>query len=120
MDKILFLHYPACDTCRRAKRWLDERSLTYTARHIVEARPTASELKEWLYLSDKPLKAFWNTSGVHYKELALKDKLPTMSEEEQVTLLASDGKLVKRPLLILPDRVLVGFKPDEWAEVLRP
>lgn len=114
--KYLFLEYPSCSTCRKAKKWLDEYSIPYQDRHIVEQNPTAEELKQWIDQSHLPLKKFFNTSGLVYKALQLKEKLPTMSEEEQIRLLASDGKLIKRPLLIGDDQVLVGFKADEWKE----
>lgn len=118
-SELLFLQYPACSTCQKAKKWLiEEHSLQPTIRHIVEENPTVEELKEWISRSGLPIKNFFNTSGVVYKELALKDKLPSMTEEEQIALLASNGKLVKRPLLITPTRVLVGFKPDEWQSLL--
>lgn len=114
----LFLQYPPCSTCRRAKSWLEERGVAFADRHIVSEAPTAEELTQWIQLSGLPVRRFFNTSGVVYRELSLSDKLPTMSEEEQIALLASNGKLIKRPLLILPDRVLVGFKPDEWEQAI--
>lgn len=113
---MLFVEYPACSTCRKAKKFLDENGAAYTDRHIKEDNPTVDELKAWREKSGLPLKKFFNTSGQLYKALGLKDKLPEMSEEEQLALLASDGMLVKRPLLIGGDFVLVGFKPAEWAE----
>lgn len=113
---MLFIHYPKCTTCKRAKKWLDERGVDYTERHIVEDNPTAEELKAWHEKSGLPLKRFFNTSGMKYRELGLKDKLKDMSEEEQYALLSSDGMLVKRPLLIYDDGVLVGFKEKEWEE----
>lgn len=113
---MLFIHYPKCTTCKRAKKWLDERGVDYTERHIVEDNPTAEELKAWHEKSGLPLKRFFNTSGMKYRELGLKDKLKDMSEEEQYKLLSSDGMLVKRPLLIHDDGVLVGFKEKEWEE----
>ena len=112
---MLFLCYPRCSTCAKAKKWLDEQHIPYTFRDIKEENPTLEELKAWHALSGLPLKRFFNTSGLLYKELALKDKLPTMSEEEQYRLLASDGMLVKRPLLVGEGFVLVGFKEAEWA-----
>ena len=115
---MLFIHYPKCTTCKRAKKWLDERGVDYTERHIVEDNPTAEELKAWHEKSGLPLKRFFNTSGMKYRELGLKDKLKDMSEEEQYELLSSDGMLVKRPLLICDDRVFVGFKEKEWEEAL--
>ena len=115
MEKFTFLHYPKCGTCRKAKKWLDENGIGYEARLIVEENPTAEELKTWIAQSGLPLKKFFNTSGILYKEMNLKDKLPTMSEDEQIALLASNGKLVKRPLMVSAEKVLVGFKEDEWA-----
>ncbi len=117
--KMLFIEYPKCTTCKKAKTWLDEHGLEYTDRHIKEANPTLAELKDWYQLSGLPLKKFFNTSGVLYKQMQLKDKLPQLSEQEQLELLASDGMLVKRPLLVLDDVVLVGFKPEQWAEKLK-
>ena len=116
---MLFIEYPKCTTCKRAKSWLDEQGLEYTDRHIKEANPTQAELAAWHKLSGLPLKKFFNTSGVLYKQMQLKDKLPQLSEQEQLALLASDGMLVKRPLLVLEDTVLVGFKPEQWAEKLK-
>lgn len=112
---MLFLQYPACSTCQKAKKWLLEQGFSPTIRHIVDEAPTEAELREWIALSGLPLKKLFNTSGVLYKDLGLKDKLPLMSEDEQLALLATDGKLVKRPLLVGADFVLVGFKPEEWA-----
>ncbi len=119
MNAYLFIEYPACGTCRKAKKWLDEQGIGYTDRHIVEQRPTVEELKEWQVRSGMPLKKFFNTSGLLYKSMQLKDKLNGMSEDEQLRLLASDGKLVKRPLVIGDGVVLVGFKPEEWIERLK-
>lgn len=115
---MLFLCYPKCSTCQKAKKWLDGQKIEYTERHIVEDNPSYDELKEWLEKSGLPLKRFFNTSGLLYKEMQLKDKLPAMSEEEQVKLLATNGMLVKRPLVITGDTVLVGFKEAEWKETL--
>lgn len=115
--KPLFLQYPACSTCQKAKKWLTENEIEYTNRLIVEENPTADELKVWIPRSGLPLKRFFNTSGLVYKELKLSEKLPSMSEEEQITLLSSNGKLVKRPLLVADDFVLVGFKPEEWERL---
>ena len=115
---MLFLEYPPCSTCKKAKKWLDDRGIAYTARHIKEQNPTYEELKAWYEKSGLPLKKFFNTSGLVYKSLELKDKLPTMTEEEQLRLLASDGMLVKRPLVITETGVLTGFKEEEWAEKL--
>ncbi len=113
---MLFIEYPKCSTCQKAKKWLDAHQVEYTDRHIVEANPTYEELKEWHAKSGLPLKKFFNTSGLLYKSMQLKDKLPTMSEDEQLRLLATDGMLVKRPLLIDDDKILVGFKEAEWEE----
>ena len=118
MKGYLFLEYPACGTCRKAKKWLDGQKVNYTDRHIVEERPTREELKMWFERSGLPLRKFFNTSGLLYKSMQLREKLDGMSEEEQLELLASDGKLVKRPLVIGEDFVLVGFKPEEWEKVL--
>ena len=115
---MLFIHYPKCSTCKKAKKWLDDRGLDYTDRHIVEDNPTAKELKAWHEKSGLPLKRFFNTSGMRYRELGLKDKLKDMSEEEQYEILATDGMLVKRPLLVTDDAVLVGFKEKEWEEAI--
>lgn len=115
---MLFLCYPKCSTCQKAKKWLDENGVVYDERHIKEDNPTAEELKKWYEKSGLPLKRFFNTSGLQYKALQLKDKLPAMSEEEQLVLLASDGMLIKRPLLVGDDFVLTGFKEADWAEKL--
>ncbi|MDD6096162.1 MAG: arsenate reductase family protein [Firmicutes bacterium] len=113
-----FICYSRCSTCQKAKKWLDEHSIEYTERPIKEDNPSAEELKEWHERSGLPLKRFFNTSGMLYKELKLKDKLPGMSDEEQYELLATDGMLVKRPLLVSDDFVLTGFKEKEWEEAL--
>lgn len=115
---MLFLEYPKCSTCRKAKKWLDTHNVTYVDRHIVENNPTYDELKQWHEKSGLPLKKFFNTSGIMYKNLQLKDKLQTMSEEEQLKLLATNGMLVKRPLIVDGDMVLTGFRETEWAEKL--
>ena len=115
---MLFICYPKCSTCQKAKKWLDEHKVEYTERHIVEDNPTYDELKEWYAKSGLSLKKFFNTSGLLYKEMQLKDKLPDMSEEEQLKLLAANGMLVKRPLIVAADKVLVGFKEVEWNEKL--
>ena len=112
----MFLEYPKCSTCRKAKKWLDAHNVTYIDRHIVEDNPTYDELKEWYEKSGLPLKKFFNTSGLIYKEMKLKDKLPDMSEEEQLKLLATNGMLVKRPLIVDENMVLTGFKEAEWME----
>ena len=116
---MLFVCYPKCSTCQKAKKWLEQNKIEFEERHIKEDNPTLGELKEWHCRSGLPLKRFFNTSGLKYKELQLKDKLPTMSEEEQYALLATDGLLVKRPILVCEDRVLVGFREAEWKEALR-
>ena len=116
---MLFIWYPKCSTCQKAKKWLDEHHMKYTERHIVEDNPSYDELSEWYRRSGFPLKRFFNTSGMLYKEMQLKDKLPTMSEEEQLRLLATNGMLVKRPLIITKDTVLTGFKEAEWKEKLK-
>ncbi|MDE6531079.1 MAG: arsenate reductase family protein [Lachnospiraceae bacterium] len=115
---MLFISYPKCSTCQKAKKWLDENNKEYTERHIVEDRPSYDELKKWYQKSGLPLKKFFNTSGLLYKEMNLKDKLPAMSEEEQLKLLATNGMLVKRPLIVSEDAVLVGFREAEWKEKL--
>ena len=114
---VLFLEYPKCSTCKKAKKWLEDNSVEFTDRHIKEENPTAEELSEWHKKSGLPLKKFFNTSGVLYKELKLKDKLLEMSEQEQLELLSTDGMLVKRPLIIGDDFVLVGFKEAEWEKL---
>lgn len=115
---MLFLEYPPCGTCKKARAWLTAKSVVFTTRHIKEKNPSYEELKLWHSMSGLPLKSFFNTSGLLYKSMALKDKLPEMTEEEQLQLLASDGMLVKRPLVVLQDKVLVGFKEKEWEEAL--
>lgn len=114
---MLFLHYPPCSTCKKAKAWLDAHGIDYTARHIKEENPSYDELKEWIPRSGLPLKKFFNTSGQLYKSMNLKDRLQDMTEEEMLRLLASDGMLVKRPLVIREDLVLVGFKENEWEKL---
>lgn len=114
----LFLEYPKCTTCKKAKAWLMENGVEFTDRHIVEENQTEEELKEWIQKSGLPLKRFFNTSGMKYRELGLKDKLGDMTEEEQTALLATDGMLVKRPLLIGEDFVIPGFKEAAWREAL--
>ena len=115
---ILFLDYPKCTTCKKAKAWLTENGVEFTERHIVENNPTEEELKEWIGKSGLPLKRFFNTSGMKYRELGLKDKLLDMTEEEQIALLATDGMIVKRPLLIGDNFVIPGFKEAAWKEAL--
>ena len=115
---MLFIGYPKCSTCQKAKKWLDEHNIEYTERHIVEDNPTYDELKKWYVTSGLPLKKFFNISGLLYKEMNLKDKLSTMSEDTQLELLSTNGMLVKRPLIVNGDTVLVGFKEAEWSEKL--
>lgn len=116
---MLFLQYPPCSTCKKAKNWLDENGVSYTARHIKEENPSYEELTLWLEASGLPVKKFFNTSGLQYKSLGLKDKLPAMTQEEQLRLLATDGMLVKRPILVTDDgKVLVGFQETLWSERL--
>ena len=112
---MLFIEYPKCSTCQKAKKWLDEHEITYTDRHIVEQNPSYEELKEWHEKSGLPLKKFFNTSGLLYKEMKLKDRLPEMSGDEQLKLLATNGMLVKRPLIVDGSTVITGFKEKEWA-----
>ena len=116
---ILFLEYPKCSTCQRAKKWLVENGIEFTDRHIVEENPTVEEIRQFHQKSGLPLKRFFNTSGMKYKELQLKDKLPSMTEEEQYELLATDGMLVKRPIIAGDDFVIPEFKETVWAEVLK-
>lgn len=116
--KTVILHYPKCTTCKKALKWLEEQGISYEERHIKENNPTVEELTEWYHKSGLPLKRFFNTSGVLYKEMHLKDKLPDMTKEQQLELLATDGMLVKRPLVIKGDLVLTGFKEDEWKKLL--
>lgn len=115
---MLFLCYPKCTTCRKAKAWLEEQNISFTLRDIKEENPTEEELQSWWQRSGLPLRKFFNTSGLQYKALGLKDKFPTMTEAEQIALLSTDGMLVKRPLLVGEDFVLVGFRPAEWEEKL--
>lgn len=116
---MLFLEYPKCSTCKKAKKWMDDNNVKYTDRHIVEDNPSYDELKKWYEESGLPLKKFFNTSGILYKEMKLKDKLATMSEEEQLKLLATNGMLVKRPIVVDGETVLTGFREAEWAEKLK-
>ena len=115
---MLFLEYPSCSTCKKAKNWLDTKGISYEDRHIKENNPSYEELKAWYECSGLPLKKFFNTSGQQYRALELKDRLPSMTEEEQLRLLASDGMLVKRPLLVMETVVLVGFKAEQWESIL--
>jgi len=116
---MVFLCYPKCTTCQKAKAYLETNEVTYDFRDIKQENPTVEELTAWWKTSGLPLKKFFNTSGLQYKTLGLKDKLPTMSEEEQIALLATDGMLVKRPLLVGDDFVLTGFRQNEWEERLK-
>ena len=116
--KMLFLEYPPCSTCQKARKWLQSRNEEFTARHIKEENPSFEELSEWYRRSGLPLKKFFNTSGLLYKSMNLKEKLPTMTEEEQLKLLASDGMLVKRPILVTEKAVLTGFREEAWKEAL--
>ena len=115
---MLFLQYPPCSTCKKAKAFLDVQGVSYTARHIKEENPSYEELKAWVEMSGLPLKKFFNTSGLLYKSMNLKEKLPAMTEEEQLRLLASDGMLVKRPILVTEKTVLTGFREEAWKEAL--
>ena len=116
---MLFLEYPSCTTCKKAKAWLQSKGLEFTARHIKEENPTAEELSGWQEKSGLELKKFFNTSGLVYKDLGLKDKLPGLSREEQLDRLASNGMLVKRPIVVTEDAVLVGFKEKDWEKLLQ-
>ena len=116
---MLFLCYPKCSTCQKAKKWLDENGIEYIERNIKEANPTAEEIKSWKTLGGLDLKKFFNTSGMQYRALGLKDKLPEMSEDEQLNLLASDGMLVKRPIIVTDSTVLTGFRQAQWEECLK-
>ena len=115
---MLFVNYPKCSTCQKAKKWLAEHDFTFEDRDIKEQNPTAAELKEWHQKSGLPLKRLFNTSGILYKEMKLKEKLPDMGEDEQFSLLASNGMLVKRPILVTDKTVLVGFKEKDWESLL--
>lgn len=117
MSEFLFIEYPKCSTCQKARKWLEENRINFTDRHIVENNPDKNELRQWISRSEKPIAKFFNTSGLKYKALNLKDRLPTLSEDEQIDLLASDGMLVKRPLLIGKKIVLSGFRPAEWEKI---
>ncbi len=116
---MLYICYPRCTTCKKAQKWLDEQGVDYTLRDIKEDKPSYEELKEWYEKSGLPLKKFFNTSGKLYKDMELKNKLPDMTEEEQLRLLAMDGMLVKRPIGVSSERVLVGFKQEEWEETIK-
>ena len=114
---MLLICYPKCTTCQKAKKWLDDKSISYTERNIKEKNPDEAELRAWHKLSGLPIKRFFNTSGLLYKSLELSKRLPTMSNDEQFALLATDGMLVKRPIVVLDDYVLVGFKEAEWERL---
>lgn len=116
--QILFLEYPPCSTCRKARAWLEQQGIAFTARHITQEPPTPAELAEWQQRSGLPLRRFFNTSGMKYRELSLATRLPEMTEAEQLELLASDGMLVKRPLLITPETALPGFREGDWRAAL--
>ena len=120
MSEMIFVCYPRCTTCKKAEKWLSDHGIAVTVRDIKENNPTEQELRLWHEKSGLPLKRFFNTSGQKYREMELKDKLPTMSEDEQYSLLATNGMLVKRPLLVSDDFVLVGFKEKEWQEKINP
>ena len=115
---MLFIEYPPCTTCQKARKWLDQRAVCYESRHIKLENPTYEELREWYEKSGLPLKRFFNTSGLLYKSMELKTKLPAMSEDEQLQLLASDGMLVKRPILITEKGITTGFKEAEWEKLI--
>ena len=116
--KNLLIWYPKCSTCQKAKKWLQENTIAFEERHIVEETPTKNELEKWIKQSGLEIKKFFNTSGLKYKELNLKEKLPNMTEEEKIELLSANGMLIKRPLLISDTKVLVGFKEKEWREMI--
>ena len=116
--KNLFIEYPKCSTCQKAKKWLENNNISFEDRHIIEKNPTEEELTKWIELSGKEIKRWFNTSGLKYKSLNLKDKLPNMSDKEKIKLLASDGMLVKRPILVNDKGILIGFKEAEWKDLL--
>ena len=116
--KNLFIEYPKCSTCQKAKKWLENNNISFEDRHIIEKNPTEEELTKWIQLSGKEIKRWFNTSGLKYKSLNLKDKLPNMSDKEKIQLLASDGMLVKRPILVTDKGILIGFKEAEWKDLL--
>lgn len=115
--KYLFVNYPKCSTCVKAKKWLEENGVDFESRHIVENKPTKEELKKWITLSGQPIKKFFNTSGILYREMNLKEKVAQNNEDELLDILSTNGMLVKRPLLIGKDKVLIGFKEKEWEEI---
>lgn len=115
----LFIEYPKCSTCQKAKKWLEENNIEFEDRHIIEQTPTVEELEKWIKISNKEIKKWFNTSGLKYKELNLKEKLPTMSDKEKIKLLSSNGMLIKRPILVTKNNVLIGFKQEEWDEFFK-
>lgn len=115
--KTLFIEYPKCSTCQKAKKWLEQNNIEFEDRHIVENNPTKEELKKWIKQSGYDIKKFFNTSGMKYKELNLKEKLPNMTDDEKIEVLSTDGMLVKRPLIITDDLILVGFREKEWEQL---
>ena len=115
--KVLFIEYPKCSTCQKAKKWLEQNNIEFEDRHIVENNPTKEELKKWIKQSGYEIKKFFNTSGMKYKELNLKEKLPNMTDDEKIEVLSKDGMLVKRPLIITDDLILVGFREKEWEQL---
>ena len=116
---VLFIEYPKCSTCKKAKKWLLDNNIEFTDRNIVEDTPTKEELKKWIKESKKDIKKFFNTSGLKYKELNLKEELTNMTDEEKIKLLSSDGMLIKRPLVITENKILTGFREEEWEEVFK-
>lgn len=116
--KYLFIEYPKCSTCKKPKKWLEENNIEFEDRHIIENTPTEEELEKWINLSQKEIRNWFNTSGLKYKELNLKEKLPNLTEKEKISLLASNGMLIKRPILVNNEKVLIGFKEKEWIENL--
>ena len=116
---VLFIEYPKCSTCQKAKKWLINNNVEFEDRNIVENAPTEKELKKWITESKKDIKKFFNTSGLKYKELNLKEKLPNMTDDEKIKLLSSDGMLIKRPLLITDNTILTGFREKEWQEAFK-
>jgi arsenate reductase len=116
---MLFVCYPKCSTCKKAEKWLDENNITYDFRDIKLENPSFDELRDWYTKSGLPLKKFFNTSGMLYRQMELKDKLPSMSEDEMLRLLSTDGMLVKRPILVSDEKVLVGFREKEWTEAVK-
>lgn len=116
--KVLFIEYPKCSTCQKAKKWLEGKSIKFTDRHIVEDNPSEDELKKWINLSGLEIRKWFNVTGMKYRELGLKDKLDSMTDEEKIKILASDGMLVKRPVIVSDEFVCVGFKEKEWMDKL--